>query len=365
MLLVQSSVLQALSFMIFPIVQLTGGIVGSESAFCQASGFFLALGIETTDASAGLLAVHTALYIFRGGNGLYPFRRYAYVFFGAIPLLLASLAFLNHPGYVNTGAHCYLPSEPSWSASALSWIPRYVLLIILVLSYGSSYVYVSVLMKIFAASSNAQAGTIEPVNDDNGDIRDRSTTVATTQPVLPLVCGGSGSTLCSPEDDFKEECFPIGSGQDVANILSTQSPKQSVELPKTPHQAIPGGQLPARSRHVPSRRLTQQHRVEANVLPQTAAPIRPPPMVLHPPALSASPAVHAATISAALQAAVPPSMGQPAQSSPNMIQHPLCPHFWILGETVQVNNWYDRCRRRRGCRHVGAARRGRWNAVCP
>ncbi|EEY15189.1 conserved hypothetical protein [Verticillium alfalfae VaMs.102] len=104
------------------------------------SGFFLAVGIEASDIAVALIAIHTALYIFKprqlnGQSGLYPYRRTAYAVVFILPVVLASLAFINTPAYVNNGQYCYLPIRPLWARLALSWIPRYIILLIIFVSY--------------------------------------------------------------------------------------------------------------------------------------------------------------------------------------------------------------------------------------
>ncbi|TGO63145.1 hypothetical protein BCON_0015g00740 [Botryotinia convoluta] len=148
MLLIQSDMFKALWFMVFPIVIFLHGPVADDSKFCQISGFFLALGIEASDTSVLMVAVHTALYIFKprsssGEGGLYPYRRIAYTIWIVFPLLTASLAFVNnHEAYVGQGTYCYLPVRPFWYRLALSWIPRYIIFITIVTVYVSIYFYV-------------------------------------------------------------------------------------------------------------------------------------------------------------------------------------------------------------------------------
>lgn len=151
--------LKSLWFLIYPIVELAYGEQSSESAFCTVSGFFLTLGIEACDVAVLLIAIHTALYIFVGGGGLYPYRRFAYAAFCLLPLLLASLAFLNKPAYINTGEFCYLAIEPDWTRRALSWIPRYVIFVTLLVLYTCIYIYVKVLMTRFGTTASGGVET--------------------------------------------------------------------------------------------------------------------------------------------------------------------------------------------------------------
>lgn len=151
-LLIQSDTLKSIVFIILPIIEIARGPVASGGATCQISGFFLTVGFEACDIAVLLLALHTALYIFRGRGGLYPYRHGAFAVFLAVPLLLASLAFINKPAFTNSGRYCHLPSKPRWASLALSWIPRYLILVTICVTYVSTYVYVQILMNRFGAA---------------------------------------------------------------------------------------------------------------------------------------------------------------------------------------------------------------------
>ena len=94
-----------------------------------------------------LIAIHTALTIFaaRKANsqtGLYPYRWAAYVFWVLFSIIVASLAFVNpNSPYVSQGTFCYLPARPIWYRLALSWVPRYVILCIILGIYLAVYLY--------------------------------------------------------------------------------------------------------------------------------------------------------------------------------------------------------------------------------
>src|SRR5437016_4519563 len=96
-----------------------------------------------------MIAVHSALYIFKpnsssGEGGLHPYRRLAYALWVVLPILSASLAFINNnnDSYVSEGTYCYLPVRPFWYRLALTWIPRYLIFIIILGIYASIYYYV-------------------------------------------------------------------------------------------------------------------------------------------------------------------------------------------------------------------------------
>ncbi|KAM0346714.1 hypothetical protein ACHAPU_005429 [Fusarium lateritium] len=159
MLLIYSDMFKTFWLFVFPAVELIRGKVETNEPFCQISGFFLALSIEASDVSVALISVHTALFIFRGDQGLYPYRKAAYTVAAILPIVMASFAFIESPGYVNTGQFCYLPLNPMWKRLVLSWIPRYMAFgIILVLCIGV-YIYVRVLMKRFGSGNESSKDT--------------------------------------------------------------------------------------------------------------------------------------------------------------------------------------------------------------
>ena len=150
-------------FFIAAVVMLVRGTVRTESAFCQASGFFIQYGAETSGMMADLhtlhlltiidfavlvIAVHSALQVFRPSSyitsdGLYPYRRYVYALALFVPGLMASLAFVNPDwGYLSQGAFCTLPIRPFWYRLALAWIPRYTIALIIIGLAIAIYTYV-------------------------------------------------------------------------------------------------------------------------------------------------------------------------------------------------------------------------------
>ena len=167
MLLIFCDMFKALWYLVPAAVRLAGGPVLSNSPFCSASGFLLAFSIESAgtlsrralpelfaqltivlDCGNLVIAIHGSMCIFKprthlGEPGLYQYRKYVYAAWFLLPLLMAGLAFVQPGGvYVNQGTFCYLPVRPFWYRLALSWIPRYVILITIVLLYLAIYVYV-------------------------------------------------------------------------------------------------------------------------------------------------------------------------------------------------------------------------------
>ncbi|KAM0325844.1 hypothetical protein ACHAQA_007146 [Verticillium albo-atrum] len=215
MLLIVSDGLEALFFMIFPIVDFAMGPIESASVFCQVSGFFLAVGIEASDIAVALIAIHTALYIFKprqlsGQSGLYPYRRTAYTVFFTLPVILASLAFINSPAYVNNGQYCYLPIRPLWARLALSWIPRYTILLIIFVSYFCTYIYVSVLMHRFGEESRMRRHSVAPPTSSDQTTSNPSNQQDTTRsgsvpPTPPIAYHGLIPSTSDSHHSFSEE----------------------------------------------------------------------------------------------------------------------------------------------------------------
>ncbi|KAH7182521.1 G protein-coupled glucose receptor regulating Gpa2-domain-containing protein [Fusarium flagelliforme] len=164
MLLIYSDMFKSFWLLVFPAVELVAGKIETDETFCQVSGFFLALSIEASDVSVALISVHTALFIFRGEQGLYPYRKAAYALAAILPVVMASLAFIESPGYINTGQFCYLPFNPMWKRLALSWIPRYLAFAIILFLCIGVYVYVRVLMSRFGAENNTSRNTLSKMS---------------------------------------------------------------------------------------------------------------------------------------------------------------------------------------------------------
>ncbi|KAK4199209.1 G protein-coupled glucose receptor regulating Gpa2-domain-containing protein [Triangularia verruculosa] len=142
LLLIQSDFVKSAAFVVFPLVSLYRGNIESDSAFCQFSGFALAIGVESSDVAILLIALHSIMYIFRPKSGLYPYRHMAYLVFYLFPVSTACLAFINGNGFENVGHYCYLRTDNGWSRLALSWIPRYLICASIVGIYAFIYFYI-------------------------------------------------------------------------------------------------------------------------------------------------------------------------------------------------------------------------------
>ena len=99
------------------------------------------------------------LYIIRPnrstrGSGLYPYRYTAYICGATFSILMASLAFINPKGgYVTQGTFCYLPPRPFWYRLALAWIPRYLILGVILVIYIAVFIYVRTRLNKFESDS--------------------------------------------------------------------------------------------------------------------------------------------------------------------------------------------------------------------
>ncbi|KAM0435873.1 hypothetical protein ACHAPT_002765 [Fusarium lateritium] len=189
MLLIYSDMFKGFWLLLFPAVELVAGKIETDEAFCQVSGFFLSLSIEASDVVISLISIHTALYIFRGEQGLYPYRKTAYGFAAVIPVVLATMSFVSSPGYVNTGQFCYLPFNPMWKRLALTWIPRYLAFAVIFVLCIAIYIYVRVLMSRFGAASEDSGKTLSRMS--NLESVDRQRQTAATVPPTPVIkCHG-------------------------------------------------------------------------------------------------------------------------------------------------------------------------------
>ncbi|KAF1348031.1 G protein-coupled glucose receptor regulating Gpa2-domain-containing protein [Delphinella strobiligena] len=121
-------------FLVFAATALAKHGIATDSKFCQANGFLLQAALECCDVAILFMSVHMSLQIFYptskvfGHDGLYRFRHTVLCLFLMLPLISASLAFVNtRHGYISQGPFCTLPLRPYWYRLALTWIPRYII----------------------------------------------------------------------------------------------------------------------------------------------------------------------------------------------------------------------------------------------
>ncbi|KAG5358218.1 G protein-coupled receptor GPR1 [Yarrowia sp. B02] len=116
--------------------------------FCEIVGYFTCCFIEGADLAVLALALQTGVVVYKKDTGamggLYPWRKYVYATVICVPILLASLAFIDRgrTAYVPMVTWCYLPAKPYWYRLVLSWVPRYCILIIIIAIYVSIYIHV-------------------------------------------------------------------------------------------------------------------------------------------------------------------------------------------------------------------------------
>ncbi|KAK3389234.1 G protein-coupled glucose receptor regulating Gpa2-domain-containing protein [Podospora didyma] len=170
MLLIQSDFIKSAAFVVFPIVNFARGPITSDSAFCQISGFSLAVGIESSDIAVLLIALHSVMYIFSPLSGLYPYRQLAYLVYYLFPVLAASLAFIDGQGYENLGHYCYLRTDRAWSRLALSWVPRYVIGVSIIVIYAFIYFYIIKRMDDYGRRSSGYLAQPRPTRDHFHDV---------------------------------------------------------------------------------------------------------------------------------------------------------------------------------------------------
>jgi G protein-coupled receptor GPR1 len=129
-----------------------------------ASGWIMAYSLEASDAMVFIIAVHTAVYVFRpklrspkDEGGLWRWRAPLFAAWILIPAILASLAFIHYPAYIPLVTWCYLPPRPLVWRYALAWGPRYFIFLTITVIYVALYIHVRL---VYRRISRSQAGSI-------------------------------------------------------------------------------------------------------------------------------------------------------------------------------------------------------------
>ena len=145
--------IKALFLLLYPARVVAKASVYYDLSFCKVVGFFTALSIEGSDIAILSFAIHIALLVFKPNQtvkrgmsyegGLFRYRYYVYAISILLPILLASLAFINGVGYEPLTNWCYMPTRPLWYRLVLSWIPRYLIIISIFVIYGCVYHHVT------------------------------------------------------------------------------------------------------------------------------------------------------------------------------------------------------------------------------
>jgi G protein-coupled receptor GPR1 len=86
--------------------------------------------------------------------GLNPYRYYVNTVIFILPIVLASLAFINPDGgYAGGGSVCWLPIRPIWYRLGLSWIPRYIVFVVVTYLCVAVYIHVGRQFRQFRKAS--------------------------------------------------------------------------------------------------------------------------------------------------------------------------------------------------------------------
>lgn len=144
MFLIIFDFLKSLAILLYPALSLVKNTTQIGPKTINFLGFFTALSIEGGDLAILSFAIHTLLTIFypKKTGGLYFIRYYIYSLSLLGPTILASLAFINNVGYVELDIWCYMPERPKWYRLALSWGPRYGIMLTILIIYCTIYFYI-------------------------------------------------------------------------------------------------------------------------------------------------------------------------------------------------------------------------------
>lgn len=152
--LLSFDLLKAIVLLLYPSLALSYDSSYYNGTFCQVVGFFTAVAIEGADLAILAFAIHTFLLIFKPNlsvkvgdrgfveGGLYKYRYYVYGLSFVIPVVMASLAYINKSGYDSLICWCYLPRSPTWYRFVLSWVPRYIIVIVIITVYCVIYFHI-------------------------------------------------------------------------------------------------------------------------------------------------------------------------------------------------------------------------------
>lgn len=152
-------------------------LVEIHNTFCDAVGFLTVATIQASDFAVLALAVHTAILIFYPTftGGLYKYRYYIYIiFFLLIPLAFAGIGMVGNSGYTFFTSWCYLVVRPIWYSLILSWIPRILIMVLIISIYFSIFAYVKIHMyhvsKAIVASSVSSNGLSQVQENEKGSV---------------------------------------------------------------------------------------------------------------------------------------------------------------------------------------------------
>ncbi|KXS94008.1 hypothetical protein AC578_1746 [Pseudocercospora eumusae] len=194
--------------LIFSSTTLARGHIYTQSSFCQASGYFLQVGLEACDWAIFLMSLHMSLQIFPparsflGHDGLYRIRHFVIAGWFVMPNIMSALAFVNSgPAFISQGGFCSLPVRPIWYRLALSWIPRYLIWIFVMGVAIRIYRHVGFEFRVFG-QENDQSSSVGIPNIDTSALNTAYT--AGTVPMrrhLSSISDGANAEKQPPADD--------------------------------------------------------------------------------------------------------------------------------------------------------------------
>lgn len=248
MLLIYGDLTRATWYFIFAIASFRGGAILTQSPFCQASGFLIQYGTETSglkstenisssllrvqiDYTVLIIAIHSAIQVFRPSVSVRSdvfYRQRYYIYAGGLtmPVLMAGLAFVNPTaGYISNGAFCSLPLRPYWYRLALVWIPRYLTGFIILGLAVAIYTHVGFVFRAFTKAA------------DRFTLVSTSTTIPTSVAVESRTATGSsiywkqsdtpGQESEDPSSFIKQELDRTRRASGVISIAETTNSKSS------------------------------------------------------------------------------------------------------------------------------------------
>ncbi|KAI1804247.1 G protein-coupled glucose receptor regulating Gpa2-domain-containing protein [Daldinia bambusicola] len=294
MLLIQSDMTKALWLVVCPLAFFARKPIDSGSTSCQVLGFLLTMSIEASDIAVLLIAVHTALFILRprnsrGAAGLYPYRRIAYICWAIIPIILAAVVPITGGHFEDNGPQCYLPARPTWYLRGLSWIPRYIIVAAIVVTYSFLYIYVAIRFRRFSKDQRRVStvhGDDPRPNLKRDHRRDNSGDVPPTPPFTDYTFLDSARDSLAKEDDPSDHQRSVASTMSSLNFggttpVSLRRPEQSLRGPVrwNPLEGPIDGYFDSRVRRSSHASFSASSpRAEATI------PIRPPEVIhYHPP----------------------------------------------------------------------------------
>ncbi|KAH3685835.1 hypothetical protein WICPIJ_003194 [Wickerhamomyces pijperi] len=136
--------MRAIAIILYPILAFCKHDIDDNRYAVNFLGFFTAMSFEGGDLAILSFALYSLITIYYPNDGkrwLSSKRYFIYIASFIIPLVLAVLPFVGE-GYISTQVYCYLPYSPLWYRMALSWGPRYFIMVAISIIYFLIYYYV-------------------------------------------------------------------------------------------------------------------------------------------------------------------------------------------------------------------------------